>query len=367
MTSNREWLESLAVDNPAELTAWFDAEHVDACPISGVDNHKAMIAGVEINNSDEGLRQEALQLFFAYPNISAESAYFLAGCVAGFLDRQAEITSCECAKINSQRLGELHRLLDEAAEEREKLHEELNEWKHSHPLALNQLDSKSDARIPVENTENDATKDDIRDFDDSREKLEADMVDSIYSGSFGCEQLGQIVTGWLDRQAAITRITEQAEWIKQANGLIHEANVERDELRGSLDTAKQLIEQYKAAGVDNLRKIDELRDELAKRDKGIARLKRQRDEAREFKSILAEENDELQQRVDKLKSYVDDATNDYAQIVLERDNLASDLATCNREREGLRKMLGIAIDHAHNILQLMNNDFAAVDNEGNVV
>lgn len=100
---------------------------------------------------------------------------------------------------------------------------------------------------------------------DSREKLEADAIQLAqniwHQGqnyANGVREVRHIawqerdVIKLLDRQAAITRKTEQAAWIQQANGLIHEANVERDELR----------------------------DELAKRDKGIARLNRQRDEAR---------------------------------------------------------------------------------------
>ena len=43
-------------------------------------------------------------------------------------------------------------------------------------------------------------------------------------------------------------------------------------------------------------------------------------------------------------------------LTRERDNLADDLLASNREREHLRKSLGIAIDRAHDICELVNLD-----------
>lgn len=95
------------------------------------------------------------------------------------------------------------------------------------------------------------------DFEDSREKLEADALN--FANSFIRKHNGAIswndelyrgIVGLLDRQAAITRATEQHEWIAQANGLIHEAQSEAKRLQAELD----------------------------KRDQGIARLKKRRDE-----------------------------------------------------------------------------------------
>lgn len=43
-------------------------------------------------------------------------------------------------------------------------------------------------------------------------------------------------------------------------------------------------------------------------------------------------------------------------LTRERDNLADDLLESNREREHLRKSLGIAIDRAHDICELVNLD-----------
>lgn len=247
---------------------------------------------------------------------------------------------------------ELHRLY----------YEQVIEWlDRQAAITAKQLTSQSDVPKPVESCETDAAKGDIRDFDDSRKKLEdkafnliARMVNEAYTmgaheadWSVNRQSVRNCITELFDGVAAITRKTEQAAWIQQANGLIHEANVERDELRGSFDTAKQLIEQYKADGVDNLRKIDELRNELAKRDKGIERLKRQRDEARQQISKLEAECDDC---VYKLEWQTMD------RLETERDALAADLRDCEQQRERLRQALGCAIDHAHEITRLVDID-----------
>lgn len=186
---------------------------------------------------------------------------------------------------------------------------------------------------------------------DSREKLEADVSKWCLSHAYGDTGYTFIIKQ-LNRQAEITRKTEQAAWIQQANGLIHEANV----------------------------RADELRDELAKRDKGIARLKRQRDEARqeleknrwEYCETCehAEHVDRLEAECDKLKRKEKQLSNELGlrdkaiemlqdvkqELIAERDNLAADLRDCERQREHLRQALGCAIDHAHEVVSLVNLD-----------
>ena len=49
------------------------------------------------------------------------------------------------------------------------------------------------------------------------------------------------------------------------------------------------------------------------------------------------------------------------ELTAERDNLADDLLACNREREQLRKHLGIALDHAHDICSLVDIDGNVLD------
>lgn len=50
---------------------------------------------------------------------------------------------------------------------------------------------------------------------------------------------------------------------------------------------------------------------------------------------------------------INDAINS---IERERDALAADLQDCNREREKWREHLGIALDHAHDMLALVDLD-----------
>lgn len=122
--------------------------------------------------------------------------------------------------------------------------------------------------------------------EDSREKLEAEVDNWGFIMNLEGYQL-DMIRGWLDRQAAIT---------------------ERD-VRTYLNREDSELIQAK---VDNLQgQIEHLREETAKRDKGIARLKRQRDEAR-------------------------------AQL----ENLARDLAECSREREVYRRACGELLDLA---------------------
>lgn len=156
---------------------------------------------------------------------------------------------------------------------------------------------------------------------DSREKLEADVrraAEEMERFSFGERFINtNLILRWLDRQAAITRKTEQAAWIQQANGLIHEANAERDELKSYVEDATA---------------------DYAK---------------------LVKERDELKAKVHDLQivvDCVDERNKRYCELVSERDNLARDLQDCNREREELRQALGCAIDHAHEIMSLVNLD-----------
>lgn len=110
-----------------------------------------------------------------------------------------------------------------------------------------------------------------------------------------------------------------------------------------IDLVMQIKDEIKQLVDENI----ELREELAKRDKGIERLKRQRDEARQQISILEAECDTCVYKqefrhMDKLEA--------------ERDALAADLQDCEQQRERLRQALGIAIDHAHEIVSLVNLD-----------
>ena len=73
--------------------------------------------------------------------------------------------------------------------------------------ASNKPDGKFDARKTAEMPETDATKEHIRDFDDTREQLEADLlewIDIAAYKAFKPERMLEVMLHWLDRQAAIT-------------------------------------------------------------------------------------------------------------------------------------------------------------------
>ena len=69
----------------------------------------------------------------------------------------------------------------------------------------------------------------------------------------------------------------------------------------------------------------------------------------------------LQKEVDRLQRRNDELRTSYDKLKRERDNLADDLLACNREREQLRKHLGIALDHAHDICSLVDIDGNVLD------
>ena len=133
------------------------------------------------------------------------------------------------------------------------------------------------------------------------------------------------------------------------------ANESPDELKAWFDAeyaddSTNARAQFEALMLEKLelqRKVDELTDSYEASSRAL--------------EILTLDKAKLATQVDKLQSYVDDATADYAKLVKERDNLADDLLACNREREQLRKHLGIALDHAHDICSLVDIDGNVLD------
>ena len=114
---------------------------------------------------------------------------------------------------NEQRLVAI-----EQADKVQELTAERDEWRAKAEQATNQPTSQSDALKTEETTENGATKSEMRDFDDSREKLEADVrkrytytVSTAMWPPSANKHTDMVsapidtVLGWLDRQVAITR------------------------------------------------------------------------------------------------------------------------------------------------------------------
>ena len=124
---------------------------------------------------------------------------------------------------------------------------------------------------------------------DSRDKLEADVRQRLIRPSTQIDCTYGDVTRWLDRQAEITRKAEQGEWIKQANGLIHEADMraERlqkrvDELTAERDELNAERAELEAESADYNEQIDWLR---AERDRYRAMCGQMLDAAHEIRRI----------------------------------------------------------------------------------
>lgn len=300
MPTNYEWL--LHMDGE-ERQAWFDAEHVDA----RFHGATRMTNLERLFVDSEQFRQAVSAFAFAHSDECPTSpTQMVDWLMAPYVD------------AHSKPHSKTEQMLTEQSES---LSDDLG-----HPTDMSQKSAdcvRNDGKMSETGVSaNDVDANDENATQDSREKLEADISKWCLSHAYGDTGYTFIIKQ-LNRQAEITRKTEQAAWIQQANGLIHEANV----------------------------RADELRDELAKRDKGIARLKRQRDEARQQISILEAECDDCVykqewQTMDRLET--------------ERDALAHDLQDCERQRERLRQALGCAIDHAHEVVSLVNLDVEVI-------
>lgn len=143
---------------------------------------------------------------------------------------------------------------------------------------------------------------------DSREKLEAD-VHAIAKNTYW----ESMVIEWLDRQASIT----SRDWCWT-----------NDSLQEQVDYLKEQLETVNDAYERQDRKYVEGKQRIA----------------------------ELQEKVDALTQANADYREEWHRVCRERDDLQRKLHESNRERERLRKSLGIAIDHAHDMIALVSVD-----------
>lgn len=119
--------------------------------------------------------------------------------------------------------------------------------------APNQPISQSDAPKPAENAENCATKCEIRDFDDSREKLEADVHSHFWHNDW-CRT--EMVIGWLDRQEAIT--AREYCWADDA------LQEELDRVRDERDHLRRHVDMLNAQVIELTAERDEYRERFGK-------------------------------------------------------------------------------------------------------
>ena len=247
--------------------------------------------------------------------------------------------------------------------------------------ALKKLISQSDAPEPGESTESGIPKDEICDFDDSREQLEADILAHYKTP----EEKLKTVREWLDRQAVITE-RKASEWHKKfcawceqvtdrriaeltaevekhrqrANdaerGVLSDEwyvardryeddvaalTAERDEWRTKCETREFAYKQADAERKRYSKQIDSLiaerdilKERVARFDSissidGIANLLVQ------FEDLTAE-RDELEMRVNSLVAELGDAEGSANILERQRDELKAELKTANDTINTLR-------------------------------
>ena len=325
--NNKEWLERLAHDAPDELAAWFDAEYVEPNDWKRPENDVRQEM-VDANDSREKLEDDV--------GFIVKEGFVTYKSIIGWLDRQAAITANE-TNYNNPYVGLVRGKQWERTEisdyycgrcgwkvtDHDSYCPECGGALHK---ASNKPDSKSDAPKTAESGEIRASKDDIRDFDDSREKLEADKIEAINSflrehhGAISWnDELRLMSDEWLDRQAAITeRECRQREY---AEGDVYRKVYTKSHIDEMIRDAKIELELQRERNTELQAALDQQR------------------------AATANANDLWGRTRDEL-----------AAVKAERDNLADDLLASNREREHLRRTLGIALDHAHDVLALVNLD-----------
>ena len=257
-----------------------------------------------------------------------------------WLDRQAAITEREvehdlmlagrmAVEVERKRIAELTTECDALREQREHWFNEavtIYRWFYPHDeygipqniaemvlakvdelQATNKPNSQSDVLKTAETAENATSKDEIHDFDDSREKLEADIEklctgilahrveyqkeycklhglqpDKNHSCWSETQWLYPVMMHLLDRQEAITRRETRQNW-QDAPNVLDRSNLQIiAELTAERDKLKERVARF-----DSIRSID-----------GIANLLVQVED-------LTAERDELRERLDAMKAVLD--------------------------------------------------------------
>lgn len=234
MLTNKEWLNSLAADNPHELQAWFDAPHAndDLTPKNDVTTNS-------VDDNDESAAQRVTN--------SAEM------------------------------------------------------------------------------------------LNDSREKLEADAI-----------QLAQNI--WHQGQNYANGVREMRHIAWQKRDVIElldrQDRITHLECMASCNSCVYRVEHA------------ELTDELAKRDKGIERLKARRDELQEELENAHAKNRQLKAHISNMQDGRHGWHVEAEKLQAQVDNLARDLQESERLREEMREELGVAYDFASDLLSRRDRGLA---------
>ena len=217
--------------------------------------------------------------------------------------------------------------------------------------AAKQQISQFDAPKSVETSENPASKCEISDFDDSRDKLEADVrewIDIATYKTFTPERMLEVMLHWLDRQAAITH----REVLCQPD--------ERDEQIAEL-TAK--VKRW-ANAANGQRLVA-----MAQADK-VQELTAERDNLKANNQQLHTLAGEQAAKIDELQSALDDICANLSIIATGEPSVIADIAietidalidecnTANRQCNEYRKKFGKCLDYADAIHALMDEGMA---------
>lgn len=242
MTTNREWLYSLDV---ADLSDWFDAQHVDDNGTFSAENDVSAGA-VDANDANAAQDSRENGWYLRYDGYMTSNCNYLR--IGGF--------KASRALDNHQNLVFVKFMGGEETDCRV-YRPKLDACENLHDGTSNPLDCESVAPIQGETAENDAVKSRIQHFEDSREKLEADAIrlaqNIWHKGMNYANGAREIqLTAWqerdvidlLDRQAAITEREVGGTLLRQ-DERIAELTAQVDELSQQLINERADCTQYR--------------------------------------------------------------------------------------------------------------------------
>lgn len=354
--TNKEWLDYLAHNAPDELAAWFDAEritnqaemlhmpesHGSANPDCSAMLYKTftgnMCSNYEPKDGVVAILREAARNLSDYHDAGealrrltdTTNVYHALETLADMIERDyvrresiEEVMDNDRALVeeNSMLAGELLKLRAELEKATNNLNSANKDFENARAELTAELDAAKqqinlfDAPKSVETSENPASKCEISDFEDSRDKLEADIRQ--YANPEG--NTGTLGACWerkmlefIDRQAAITEretklrelykfeenhrehIRSLEETNRKLNERIAELTAERDNLKANNEQL-HILAGEQAATIDELQKqVDELANagrkmstELANMQDYITKVRAEREHYREKCSKMA--------------------------------------------------------------------------------
>ena len=311
MPTNQEWLNQLATESPDKLKAWFDAEHNDNLAAEKVvscdaahsnDGNAHLKASEDLSDAFSDSREKLEADVYNYiaisitPNKEDDGVLAPYTTVLEWLDRQAAITERETKLRELYKFEENHRY---------------------HIRSIEEVNQKLNKRIAELTAERDEWK------------AKAKSILNAESYKFASEPDAEsyIDCGKVENDSREKLEEDMSQYVLDAWAQGWEAGQHDD-----MDCCNFYIDEMRA---------------LLDRQAAIT-------EREAFMRGRASLDNEFAEYTDEIA----ELTAQLYELTAERDALADDLLTCNRERESLRKALGVAIDHAHDILQLIDEGMA---------